>query len=332
MNPIGLPPAASWNVQGNLPFGGGGAGMFMGLGGSPQQAAAQLGPNYANAYNSSLAMNQSNYNNILAGYQQTLASQTSAQQAIQAGYTNLYNDVQAKIQSQGQTRATDIGNSAAMRIGEQTQGLINRGLGNTTVQDSVVRGINDDRDRQLTANSEAVSGLQANYAQSLGLAGLNSRSQQLQDQAGLVARQLGWMDSVSSPYPNAGMYGQLASQYGQSAQQQANAGQMPGAYGGGSFAHAGNPGPKVGYVPGPTPGGYGGGMPAGVGFGGGYSGGLGGGLSAMSGASMMGGGYSSPVAAAASPWEGAYSGDFAAPTMQTPLPWEGLDYGGGGNF
>ncbi len=291
------PPTAP---GGALPWGGGGA------------AAMQPG-GYEAAYNSSLAQNQSNYNNILAGYQKTLASQTSAQQAIQAGYSNLYNQVQEKIAGQGATRAADIRADAAQKLGSGTQGLINRGLGNTTVLDSVGRGIGFDEQRNLTANSESTAKLQADSMSQLGLAGLSYQDYANRQNTGLIQDQLGWMNSVNAAYPNAGMYAQLAQQRGMSDQQGQNAGQ----FGGGSFA--GNPGPRAGYVPSPTPSfGAGAYSPAPSTGGGGGSW-----LAAQYGAGGGGGTWNTPDPA----W--APQGDWSAGSVGT---WDDGGGGGGGGF
>lgn len=300
-------------ISGALPFGGGGAGAFAGLGGSPQQAMANLGPNYANAYNSSLQQNKSNYDNIMQGYQQTLASQTSAQQAIAAGQTQLYNDVIGGLQGIGASRAQDITDQAAQAGGAATQGLIGRGLGNTTVQDSINRGIAADKNKALTANSNSVAGLVAGYQSQIGQAGLNQAAQANMANSNLSQAQLAFMNSTQSGYPNAGAYGQLAMQFGQAGAAQANAAALgrlgaPGRYGAGAMSGlpggGGGGGQKLGYVPSyaqTTPGG---------GYGGAPSTGGGGSLGAWAGA---------PAAPSANVF-GSYGGG------------AGLDYGGGGDY
>lgn len=313
----------------------------------PDQALSALGDSYQGAYNSALAQNQSNYNNILAGYQKTLASQTSAQQAISAGYSNLYNQVQDKLATQGQTRATDITAAGIADLGRQTQGLVDRGLGNTTVQNQVVRGNAFDRERQLTANSEAVSGLQATSARELGLAGLGFQQNAMQANTSLQNRQLDWMNSINAQYPSAGMYGQLATQIGQNAQQQRNAALAAqlAAQGGGGYtppqlpqipqvgagnknqqyaAEAppmlGSTGPRSGYVPSSTPS-YGGGSYNPAGSGSGYVGSPG--FQQSQSGYVMG-----PPSAAMSGVTGAASS--IASGFASGFGFE--DYGGGGDF
>lgn len=261
MNPIGLPPAAQWNVGGALPWGGGGNAVAAAASRNPGAVAGA----YGQAYNSALAMNQSNYNNILSGYQRALSSQTTAQEAIASGYSNLYNDVIGKIQGIGQARSTEIDDASARNLASSSQQLIDRGLGNSTIQTAVNRGVETDRTRRQIENDESIAQMQAQYMSNLGLAGLGSREAQLRDTTGLVTRQLDWMDSVQSKYPDPGLYASLASQAG------ANRGNAGGGFGGGSFFGAnGRPIGGLGYVPSPAPsyGGGGYGHSVGGGFGG----------------------------------------------------------------
>ncbi len=156
-------PPSPYSIAGNLPFGSGGGEMFAAAG-NP----AALGQAYQSAYNTALGQNQANYNNILQGYQQTIGNQTTAQQAITGGYTNLYNDVMGRIQGVDQSQRLDIQDQYAQQQGQASQDLINRGLGNTTVQQSVNRGIALDRMKANIALSNQMAQLQANYASNIG--------------------------------------------------------------------------------------------------------------------------------------------------------------------
>lgn len=179
-------------IKGDLNFSGGGAGMFAGLGGSPASAMAALGPNYANAYNSALEMNKQNYGNILTGYQQAMSRQNAGQQGIMD-----------TISGVGQAGQQDILDRYAASSGSAAQGLIDRGLGNTTVQNSVQRGIDYDREKSQVQLADAMAQLRAGY-----------QNRAVEQNTGLAGQQLNWMNSITSSYPNAGMYGQLAGQFG----------------------------------------------------------------------------------------------------------------------
>lgn len=196
------------NIGGDLPWGGGGAGAMAAK--TPDQLAAS----YAKSYNDALAQNARNYQNILAGYQQTLAQQAAQQNAVQQQYANLYNDVIGGVQGIGQARNQDILDRHAASVGQQSQQLIDRGLANTTVQQAVTRGLGYDRDKALNENAERIAGIRAQYGSQLGLAGLNYAGQAAQANTALANRQLDWMNSLQAAYPDAGLYAQMAQAYG----------------------------------------------------------------------------------------------------------------------
>lgn len=295
---------AGYSAGGALPFGGGG-GVYGAASGDPGAIAAD----YTKSYNSALAMNQANYNNILAGYQKSLASQTSAQQAIQAGYSNLYNDVLGRISSEGESRRQGIDRASAQTLAKSSQQLIDRGLGNSTIQTSVNRGVEADRNFQQLNLSDQLARQSADYMSRLGLAGLGSEQRGQDAMLGQFNRQLDFMNSVTAKYPDAGMYGQLAMQAGQAKAAERGAYQT----GGGSFA--GNPGPRAGYVPSNPY--YGSGYATGA-----PSGGMNSGANLMTGGTYGGFGV---VAAAASPESvyGGGGGDYG---------WAGLDKASAGMY
>lgn len=209
-------------IGGSLNFAGGGAGLFSGLSGDPATAMANLGPNYANAYESALSMNQQNYGNILTGYQQTMANQNQAQQKIQGGYGQLDTDVQGLIAGTDQAQLQANQDQYAANMGNMNQSAISRGLGNTTVTDALARGINLDKSKADTNTRNQFAQLQAGYKSNIGLAGLDYANQANLQNTALSGQQLGWMNSVTAPYPSAGQYGQLASQFGAAQQSAAN--------------------------------------------------------------------------------------------------------------
>lgn len=254
-------------IAGALPFG------AMGANATLPTDLASLGTHYANAYNSALAMNSSNYTNILAGYQQTRAQQTAAQDAIAGGYTGLYNDVLGQLQGQGSSQREMINRDYAANLGRTSQQLIDRGLGNSTIQSSVNRGFEFDRALAGNALNEQVARQYADYASRLGQAGLDYRDRANMQNTQLAQNQLGWMNSVSAPYPDAGVYSQLAYQYGQAQEARENRDAF------GRGGSRGNPPPMSGGVSGV----YGNHFPRG------FSGGEGGGYVQLGGGG--GGGY-----------------------------------------
>lgn len=210
-------------IGGALPWGSGGAGA---LGQNPAAA-------YASAYNDALNMNKANYQNILAGYNGTMQQQQSRQQGISAGYGQLTGDVMGLIAGTDSAQRQAIADQYQANRGQASQSLIDRGLGNTTVQSAVDRGLQYDRSKSEVNLSNQFAQLNAQYRTQLGLAGLDYQNQANMQNTGLANQQLQWMNSVNAGYPNAAAYSQLAMQRGAV---KAGALPMSGAMGGGGVS------------------------------------------------------------------------------------------------
>ena len=89
--------------------------------------------------------------------------------------------------------------------------MIDRGLGNFTVSDAATRGINYDATKENLQLNDQIA------QQKVGL-----QNQFNQQNTGQADQQAQWLNSISAPYPNAGMYGQLATQYGAAGQSALN--------------------------------------------------------------------------------------------------------------
>jgi hypothetical protein len=166
------------------------------------------------AYNNALSLNKQNYSNILGGYQTALQSQQAVQQGIQQGYATLSSNVLGTIQGIDASQRQAIRDQYAMQAGQTAQGLINRGLGNTTVANSMQRGVAADRAKADIALTNQTQQLNAGYQSNLGLAGLNYANQANTQNTALRSQQLGWMNSINSPYPDPMKYSMLAQQKG----------------------------------------------------------------------------------------------------------------------
>lgn len=200
-NPIaGGLPFPSQQAAGSIPFGG-----------NP----AQLSQSYANAYNSALAMNQQNYQNVLKGFQDALNAQAQKQHNTQVQHYELENQIRNDLNLAGSTRRQEIQDEYARLAGAQSQQLIDRGLGNSTVQASVNRGLALDEAKAQNQLAEQVANLRAQYGSNLGLARIAQHGQGSREATALTQAQLDFMNSVQSPYPDAGLYASLAQQYEQ---------------------------------------------------------------------------------------------------------------------
>lgn len=169
---------------------------------------------YTTAYNQALQTNQQMYNNILGGYNSTMAYQQSQSQAIAQGYDTLQADTLgqlAGVQTAANQQAAD---QYAQQVGTQTQQMVDRGLGNSTVTNSVARGLQYDYSKVLGQNAANFGQLNAQYQSQIGLAGLGYQGQALNDTTQLANQQLQFMNSVTVPYPDPYAYAALNQQAG----------------------------------------------------------------------------------------------------------------------
>jgi hypothetical protein len=212
--PIGAVQPAFSTITGNLGLAGSGANMLAPAAMANKDPGAALmgvASNYASAYQDALQANQQNYQNVLQGYQQTLRDQQAAQQPILQGYRDLQSQVAGTIQGVDQSQRQAIADTYAQQRGQASQSLISRGLGNTTVQDAVNRGLTLDEQKAGVALSNQMAQLQAGYQSQLGGAALNYQNQAAMQNTALAGQQLGFMAGVQIPYPSASAYGSLAS-------------------------------------------------------------------------------------------------------------------------
>ena len=187
-------------IQGNLNFSNAGGNLFYG------DPAAQ----YKNAYNAALSLNQQNYSNILKGYQQTMAEQKAAQQGVVAGYNQLQGDVLNRLSGSNAAAIQAINDRYSQDQGNAAQQLVSRGLGNTTVQSAVNRGLSLDRAKaELGAQNQLQQNI-ANYQTQIGMGKLGFQGNAIGANTSLGVKQLDWMDSIKAPYPDAGAYMKLA--------------------------------------------------------------------------------------------------------------------------
>jgi hypothetical protein len=213
--------------------GGGGAGYGSygaGGGASGGGMSSGLAGSYQNAYNEAVAENEARYRDILGGYQ------------------DRYERNMNYLNGAGQQEAADIGEQYRKQGSNIQQGLVNRGLSNSTVLDTMQMGNNRE------------------YVNDLGRLDERLRQQRIATDAGLSGDELQFMERRNDTYPD----------YNQLAQLEEGLGAAGGGYGGGGAIYA-DP-QSMGYIiPGAAYGGYGVAF-GGGGNGGGGNGGNGGGL------------------------------------------------------
>lgn len=183
-------------IGGTLPWGAGGTPNLS------NPAAA-----YQTAYNQALQMNKAMYDNIMAGYQKS-------SRQLKRGQKQAMRQVN-KVGAAEQQDITDNYNAA---VGDAAQTLINRGLGNTTVQQSVNRGIEADRSKAGIRLAGEMARMRGDY-----------RDRFNQQRTALQGQQLQFMNSMTAAYPDFGSYASLIQQQ-----------QQPGAaLGGGGYSISG---------------------------------------------------------------------------------------------
>lgn len=184
----------------SLNFGGMGAGScFMS---NPAKA-------YSCAYNNYLSLNKQNYNNIVNGYNQLASAQFNQEQAITAGYTGLQNAVYGTIQNICKSQMQRVQCTYTKQMANSQQQAINAGLGNSTVLQSMQRGVTQCEAMAQTAVQNQFAALKAGYMSNLGLATLNYQNQANMQNAALGAQELNTLASIQIPPPCANSFAQM---------------------------------------------------------------------------------------------------------------------------
>lgn len=327
-------------------------GLALQPGGNPILGSAGgalgLGLAYQQSYDSALQANQANYNNILGGYQNVLGGLQQGVANVGTGYTNLMsginNTLGANYGVPGVNNQWGVAAPAASAIqklysaqtgqqfdangnpigkptgGSIAQDLANRGLGNTTAFQDANRGAFTDYGNAIGALGAQLGQTYAGYQNNVGQAYLQ------QQQAGnaMIANQgdsqLGFMNSVQIPYPDANSYANILYQQGQASQAAAQQAQQLQIFKMGLGRGGGSSGGGVGTPQMPRGGTYGSG-------GGGFASG-GPGSSVNYGLAYMGGattpinyGYQSPGGSSYNPSAGSFgnmAGDFGFAGQASP--------------
>lgn len=224
------------------------ANAFQGLGQNPQQAMAGLGQNYADAYTGALNLNAGIYNNANTNYDTLRQQQDDLYGTIFKSYTQNMGDVLGRIAGTNSSNLRDIDTAYTAQSAKSAQDMISRGLGNSTVQQNMQRAIALDRERARTNSQNQFAQLEASYMDRIGQNFINSQENAAAARTALGSEQARFGASVQAPYPNAGMYSQMAQMYGAQA---AQAGGQENPY---SFFTGGGGG-GGGYTVGPSSGG-----------------------------------------------------------------------------
>lgn len=185
-----------------------------GLGGDPKAAMANLGNLYQQQYQSALDMNRQLHDQVQTNYG-TLRNE--ADQVYSNIYKNLdarYGDVLGRIAGTNTSNIRDIEANARAASAAANQNLISRGLGNSTIVNSANRGINSDRQREITRSNEQFAQLGAGYADRIWQERTNAQQNKAQHLTNLGLAQNAALERVNAGYPDAQMFSSLAQMYG----------------------------------------------------------------------------------------------------------------------
>lgn len=197
-------------------------------------------------------------NDILAGYDQSIANnralsdqyqtqfdagQTTATNALQSGYgqaqaglLDRYNRNMGMVNQYGDSQRSDLAQQYAKQLAASNQSAIRRGLGNTTIRDSLNRGVNSDYARNNLALEDSLlqdrlrtdQSLSGDYLNSLiggatATSGLQERQNQYRTNlwdSNLArenqgsAQRLGFLSGITNDYPTSADYGSYLLQSG----------------------------------------------------------------------------------------------------------------------
>lgn len=255
-------------IAGNLPFDNTGAGLLNSL--TADNGPEALAAHYAQAYRAALDSNQNNYNNIIHGFQQTAGAQFGNQQQTLHGYRQLLSSILDSIKNVGTQQRQDLGSLYDRARAADVQRQIDSGLYNSSATTQSQRGITLDEARARNKLAEDLGQMKAGYQQQIGDAAQQYRNAAIQQNANLALQQLGFMNSVTAPYPDAGLYANIANMLGQAKQASADRrtamglGAMNMGAAGGGLPSISSPRPIGGYAPNfDVGGGYAGGDPYG---------------------------------------------------------------------
>src|SRR5512139_2639691 len=155
---------------------------------------------YNSAYSAARDVNQQLYKNIQAGYSQMLNQSQAAMGQVDTRYRNLQRNVLRRLSGSNQANMQDIADKYSAMSGQMSQSMIDRGLGNTTVQFAMQRGIAQDRTKETTRSQNEFAQLIAANQSRLGLERLGAMERGYGNLTGIQGQTLNWMNSVSAPY------------------------------------------------------------------------------------------------------------------------------------
>lgn len=157
---------------------------------------------YVDQYKNAISQQTANYNNILNAYGLALGNTQDAASRIASGYSGLNNQVQNQLTGAEAAQRQAIADSYQQQSGKTLGSAVSRGLGNTTVLDSLQRGDLAEKNKADVNLSSQMANLRAGYTGQFGTAGLGAQAQQMGIQGALGGQLIGTLGGYRQPLPD----------------------------------------------------------------------------------------------------------------------------------
>lgn len=180
---------------------------------SPGPTGSVSVPPSGGTYTSNLGGAQAEYDKIIASYGDAAKNLNTNQQQILAGYGALFPAIDKTIEGVDASQRQSIKDAYVQQSGAADQNLVTRGLGNSTVRNSVQRGLTLDKQKADIALSNQMAQLRAGYQSQAELARLGYLNSAQQQNLGLLGQQLGFQGNYLNAQNQLGLgYSQLQNQ------------------------------------------------------------------------------------------------------------------------
>ena len=166
------------------------------------QAAARQQSLYTSAYN----QNEAQYTQAMQGYQNQIAANQAQYNQALGQYNQNYGAAMNNLSAANTSNIYNLGVQGQQSLGTTDQGLVSRGLNNTTVKNAADAGVQQNTNQAITQSNSDFAGQQAQmgaqYAQGL----LSSQQAFGQQQAGLYGQAAQTALGNVGQSPNPGTY------------------------------------------------------------------------------------------------------------------------------
>ncbi len=153
-----------------------------------QREAAMALPSYAELFD----QNRNMYDLTLGQYGNAYRRLDETQQAIDEMQRNMYGTVMGTLDNAGAAAGQEITDQYAAQRGNTQQSLISRGLGNTTVRDSVERGLTYDESKSRVNLANQIAAQRAGYQTHFADLGVESAQRYAQQYGGIAQAAAGY--------------------------------------------------------------------------------------------------------------------------------------------